>query len=283
MGAMLGSVLSGNLIQMVFFWELTSLCSFLLIGYWHHSAQARDGARMALTVTSAGGLCLLAGALIVGHIVGSYDLDRVLASGEVIRSHRLYVPALVLVLLAAHVLPVALTARSGTSPWLVPTFWCLHIAIMFWGTLYRAHQRGDATSRFETFCVYGVAAFLIVIYPLLFTGEMMFPWMFEEIRSLRPFRAATEALARRESYPPLYDPIRLAANDVPVAAVVYHDDLYVDAGLSLETAAEVGNLTPWITNEFEHDGIRQSGNVFKRLVQIVKEQGGALTSPPGGA
>ena len=64
---------------------------------------------------------------------------------------------------------------------------------------------------------------------------------------------------------------------MPVAAVVYHDDLYVDASLSLETASEVGNLTPWITNEFEHDGIRQSGNVFKRLVQMVKEQGGALT------
>ena len=80
------------------------------------------------------------------------------------------IAALVLVLLAAHVLPVVLTARNGMSQWLVPTFWCLHIAIMFWGTLYRAHQRGDATSRFETFCVHGVAAFLIVIYPLLFTG-----------------------------------------------------------------------------------------------------------------
>lgn len=113
--------------------------------------------------------------------------------------------------------------------------------------------------------------------PLLFTGEMMFPWMFEEIRSLRPFRAATEALAKRETYPPLYDAARLTANDVPVAAVVYHDDLYVDAGLSLETASEVGNLTPWITNEFEHDGIRQSASVFKRLVQMVKEQGGPLS------
>ena len=101
MGAMLGIVLSGNLIQLVFFWELTSLFSFLLIGYWHQNAQARDGARMALIITSAGGLCLFAGVLIVGHIVGSYDLDRVLASGDVIRSHPLYVPALVLVLLGA--------------------------------------------------------------------------------------------------------------------------------------------------------------------------------------
>ena len=82
MGAMLGIVLSGNLIQLVFFWELTSLFSFLLIGYWHQNAQARDGARMALIVTSAGGLCLFAGVLVIGHIVGSYDLDRVLASGD---------------------------------------------------------------------------------------------------------------------------------------------------------------------------------------------------------
>lgn len=112
--------------------------------------------------------------------------------------------------------------------------------------------------------------------PLLFTGEMMFPWMFDDIRSLRPFKAGVEALAARESYSELYDPARLATNDVPVSAVVYYDDLYVDAGLSLDTAAEVGNLTHWVTNEFEHDGIRQSGNVFKRLVEMVKERGGPL-------
>jgi multicomponent K+:H+ antiporter subunit A len=101
MGAMLGIVLSGNLIQLVFFWEMTSLFSFLLIGYWHQHAQARDGARMALIVTSAGGLCLFAGVLILGHMVGSYDLDRVLASGPSIRSHALYVPTLALILVGA--------------------------------------------------------------------------------------------------------------------------------------------------------------------------------------
>ncbi|WBV44947.1 monovalent cation/H+ antiporter subunit A [Pseudoroseomonas cervicalis] len=101
MGSMMGLVLSGNLIQLVFFWELTSLFSFLLIGYWQHLAAARDGARMALTVTASGGLALLAGMLLLGHIVGSYDLDRVLASGDVIRDHPLYLPALVLILLGA--------------------------------------------------------------------------------------------------------------------------------------------------------------------------------------
>ncbi len=101
MGAMLGVVTSGNLVVLVFFWELTSLFSFLLIGYWYHRRDARRGARMALTVTGAGGLALLAGVLLIGHIVGSYDLDVVLAAGDTVRAHPLYVPALVLVLLGA--------------------------------------------------------------------------------------------------------------------------------------------------------------------------------------
>jgi multicomponent K+:H+ antiporter subunit A len=101
MGAMLGVVLSGNLILLVFFWELTGIFSFLLIGYWHHNASARDGARMALTVTGVGGLALLVGVVLIGHVVGSYDLDSVLASGDALRSHALYMPVLVLILLGA--------------------------------------------------------------------------------------------------------------------------------------------------------------------------------------
>ncbi|MDE2614785.1 MAG: monovalent cation/H+ antiporter subunit A, partial [Burkholderiales bacterium] len=101
MGAMLGVVVSGNLVQLVLFWELTSLYSFLLIGYWTHRRDARRGARMAFTVTAAGGLALLAGVLLLGHIAGSYDLDAVLASGERVRSHALYAPALALVLAGA--------------------------------------------------------------------------------------------------------------------------------------------------------------------------------------
>jgi proline iminopeptidase len=112
--------------------------------------------------------------------------------------------------------------------------------------------------------------------PLLFTGEMMYPWMFEEIRSLKPFRAGVEALARRQHYSPLYDLARIKANDVPVSAVIYFDDLYVDAGLSLATAAAVGNLTHWVTNQYEHDGIRQDASVLKRLIEIVAERGGPL-------
>jgi len=128
MGAMMGVVLSGNLVQMVLFWELTSLFSFLLIGYWHHRRDARRGARMALTVTGAGGLCLLAGVLVLGRIVGSYELDVVLASGDVIRAHPLYATALVLVLLGAFTksaqfpfhfwLPRAMAAPTPVSAYL---------------------------------------------------------------------------------------------------------------------------------------------------------------------
>lgn len=112
--------------------------------------------------------------------------------------------------------------------------------------------------------------------PLLFTGEMMFPWMLDDIRSLRPFKAGAEALAQRTEYSPLYDTARLAANEIPVAAVIYHDDMYVDAGLSLETASAVGNVQHWVTNEFEHDGLRQDSGVFLRLKRMVEELGGPL-------
>ena len=101
MGAMLGVVVSGNLVQLVVFWELTSVFSFLLIGYWTHRKDARRGARMAFTVTATGGLALLAGVLLLGHIVGSHELDAVLAAGDVVRAHALYPLALGLVLLGA--------------------------------------------------------------------------------------------------------------------------------------------------------------------------------------
>ncbi len=128
MGAMLGIVMSGNLVQLVFFWELTSLLSFALIGYWHHREDARRGARMALLVTGTGGLCLLAGVLLLGHIAGSYDLDAVLASGDAIRAHRLYPAILALVLLGAFTksaqfpfhfwLPHAMAAPTPVSAYL---------------------------------------------------------------------------------------------------------------------------------------------------------------------
>lgn len=101
MGSMLGIVLSGNVIQLALFWELTSLVSFMLIGYWHHRADARRGARMSLIVTATGGLCLLVGLVLMGHVVGSYELSDILRSGDTLREHPWYLAILVLVALGA--------------------------------------------------------------------------------------------------------------------------------------------------------------------------------------
>jgi pimeloyl-ACP methyl ester carboxylesterase len=104
---------------------------------------------------------------------------------------------------------------------------------------------------------------------LLFTGEMTYPWMFGADPALTPLREAAELLAQRDGWPPLYDPARLAANEVPAAAAVYHDDMYVPAPLSLRTAAAVRGLRAWVTNEWEHDGLRVSGGrVLDRLIAM---------------
>ena len=128
MGSMLGIVLSGHLIQLVVFWELTSLTSFMLIAYWYHREDARRGARMALIITAGGGFCLLLGVLMLGEIVGSYDLDAVLAAGDRIRVHPWYAVMLVLLLIGAlsksaqfpfHVwLPQAMAAPTPVSAYL---------------------------------------------------------------------------------------------------------------------------------------------------------------------
>ncbi len=128
MGAMLGMVLAGNLLMMVVFWELTSISSFLLIGFWSYRTDAREGARMALALTGGGGLALLGGVLLIGRVVGSYDLDVVLASGDLIRASELYPWILGLVLLGIFTksaqfpfhfwLPHAMAAPTPVSAYL---------------------------------------------------------------------------------------------------------------------------------------------------------------------
>ncbi|MCW8841564.1 MAG: monovalent cation/H+ antiporter subunit A, partial [Gammaproteobacteria bacterium] len=128
MAAMLGVVLSENLLLMLVFWEMTSLSSFLLIGYWKYRADARQGARLALTITGAGGLSLLAGILLLGQISGSYELSVVLDSADIIQAHPLYPVTLVLILLGAFTksaqfpfhfwLPHAMAAPTPVSAYL---------------------------------------------------------------------------------------------------------------------------------------------------------------------
>jgi multicomponent K+:H+ antiporter subunit A len=128
MGAMLGMVMSENLLLLLLFWELTSISSFLLISYWRSLKEARQGARMALAVTGGGGLALLGGVLLLGEVAGSYDLSVILATGDAIHDHPLYVPALVLILLGVFTksaqfpfhfwLPHAMAAPTPVSAYL---------------------------------------------------------------------------------------------------------------------------------------------------------------------
>ncbi len=109
--------------------------------------------------------------------------------------------------------------------------------------------------------------------PLLFTGESVHPWMFECDPALRPLRETAEDLARERGWAPLYDPDRLAVNEVPVAAAIYHDDMYVDTAHSLQTARAVRGLRTWVTDEFEHDGVRAGGpRVLDRLLALARDE-----------
>lgn len=106
--------------------------------------------------------------------------------------------------------------------------------------------------------------------PLL-TGEMVYPWYFEQDAALRPLGEVAQLLAAKSDWPPLYDPQRLASNSVPAAAAVYSDDIYVDRELSLETASAVRGLRVWETADFHHDGIADDGEaIFGRLLRLAR-------------
>ena len=98
---------------------------------------------------------------------------------------------------------------------------------------------------------------------------MVYSWMFEDYGALAPLRDAAELLAAHE-WPPLYDGARLEANEVPVAAAVYAEDMYVERAFSEETAARIKGLRLWLTNEYEHDGLRQDERVLDRLIDLAR-------------
>ena len=128
MAAMLGISLSNNLIILLVFWELTSISSFLLVGYWSNYDAAQRGSRMALTITGMGGLALLGGFILLGQITGTYQIDQILSMGPMIQQHALFVPMLLLVLLGAFTksaqfpfhfwLPNAMAAPTPVSAYL---------------------------------------------------------------------------------------------------------------------------------------------------------------------
>ena len=106
---------------------------------------------------------------------------------------------------------------------------------------------------------------------VLFTGEMVYPWMLDAYTQLRPLKEAANILAATAAWPQLYDVQRLKRNTVPVAAAVYYDDMYVHREFSEETAAVVPNMKLWVTNEYEHNGLRAGGDaVLGRLLAMLR-------------
>ena len=153
--------------------------------------------------------------------------------------------------------------RYGSAP----LYALLHEACYAQGapTRWAAHRVRAEFPEFDALAALGSDA------PVLFTGEMVYPWVLEQDPALRPLAAAGELLAQRADWPALYDAGQLARTDVPVAAAVYADDMYVPTQLSLQTAAAIRGLRAWVTNEYEHDGLRVSnGAVLDRLIAMAR-------------
>ncbi|QSV16057.1 alpha/beta fold hydrolase [Photobacterium ganghwense] len=113
--------------------------------------------------------------------------------------------------------------------------------------------------------------------PFLFTGEMVFPWMFDQFACLTPLKDAAAILATKQDWPALYDIEALAENTVPVTCAVYAEDMYVEMDYSLETLRGIPNSKAWITNEYEHNGLRQDGEtILNKLI----EMGNAIANLP---
>jgi multicomponent K+:H+ antiporter subunit A len=178
MAAMLGIVLSDNLLLLVVFWELTSVSSFLLVGYWSHKADARAGARMALAVTGGGGLVMLAGIVMLGQIAGTYDLSGMLGRGAEIQAHPMYPVVLVLILVGCFTksaqvpfhfwLPEAMAAPTPVSAY-------LHSATMVKAGIFlmaRLYPVLGGTGLFESIvATFGMATMVFAAYVAVFKHD----------------------------------------------------------------------------------------------------------------
>jgi hypothetical protein len=211
------------------------------------TAPARLPGGMVLTVAGFQSLGLILGASTGSHTL-HYLLEEPFAGGELSDAFRYRVESM-LTLAGAPLYALLHEAEYSQGP---ATGW--------------AAQRVRAE-----YPEFDAARALDGDEPLMFTGEMVYPWMFENDPVLAPLAEAAQALAAREGWPPLYDAARLRANTVPAAAAVYFNDMYVPTEFSLRTAATIAGLRPWVTSEYEHDGLRVShGGVLDRLIGLAR-------------
>jgi len=204
-----------------------------------------SGAALTAAAFQALGVCL-------GSATGSHELHYLLETafdGDELGDEFLYR------------LDALLTFAGG------PLYAALHEACYAQQTA----TRWSANRIRERFPAFSAKAALDGTGLVLFTGEMIYPWMFRSDPVLRPLAEAAEILAEHDAWPALYDPARLGANEVPVAAAVYYDDMYVPLQFSVETGARIRGLRRWVTSEYEHDGLRLGrGAVLDRLIGLVR-------------
>jgi len=107
--------------------------------------------------------------------------------------------------------------------------------------------------------------------PVYFTGEMVYSWMFDDYFDLQPLKAAAQILAQKQDWPKLYDIDKLNSNTIPVAAIAYYEDMYVELALSQKTANQIKGIKIWVTNEYNHRGLSLDGNrILQRLYSLVQ-------------
>lgn len=165
MGAMLGVVLVDNVMVLYMFWELTSLSSFLLIGYWYKREKSRYGAAKSLLITVSGGLCMLGGFILLYLITDSFSIREMVHQVQLIAGHELFIPAMILILLGAFTksaqfpfyiwLPDAMEAPTPVSAY-------LHSATMVKAGIY-------VIARFSPIFAFSAQWFWIVSLVGLFT------------------------------------------------------------------------------------------------------------------
>jgi len=179
MSAMLGIVMSDNLLVLAVFWELTGFTSFLLIGYWSSRSESRQGARMALAITGGGGLAMLAGFLMLGQMAGTYEISELIEKRDLIHEHALYVPMMLLVLLGAFTksaqfpfhawLPEAMAAPTPVSAY-------LHSATMVKAGVFliaRMYPILGQSAAFEyTVCTVGLVTMVFAAYVAVFRHDI---------------------------------------------------------------------------------------------------------------
>ncbi|GBF98668.1 proline iminopeptidase [Raphidocelis subcapitata] len=168
--------------------------------------------------------------------------------------------------------PAFARAFESWMPWETnPIYAILHEAIYCQGAQSRwaAHRvRGER----EFAAAFDAAGAAARGDPVNFTGEMVYPWMFEDFAALRPYKAAAEVLAAKSDWGQLYDTEALSSNAVPTAAALYLEDMYVDYALAQESAEHVRGLRIWATNEYKHSGIRDDGSrILDRLLGMARD------------